>query len=148
MVFSAKFFQSRSGINTNGFASSSQTDTCMLLSIVKCITWPQCLHFVSTSIETYFFRNCPCTKGVAIASSAQAPYRRSPLVKLNLCGVVSTVTGKAQATAPCSFRTKKNSFLSNSSRMSFTCSSGIFNFSEMYSGSIGFCLFAISFTTK
>ena len=73
MVFSAKLFQSISGINTNGAASDSRTENCISLSITKCSAWLQCLHVVSTSTEIYSFRNCPCTKGVAIASSAQAP---------------------------------------------------------------------------
>ena len=128
MVSSAKLFQSMSGMNTNGCASVSRTNTCMLLSIVKCKAWSQCLHFVSISTETYSFRNRPCTKGAASASSAQAPYRRSPLVKVNLCGVLSTVTGYAQMTAPASFRTRKNSFSCNSVRITFTCSSEIFKF--------------------
>jgi hypothetical protein len=40
-----------------------------------------------------FPRKRPCTKGVAIASIAQAAYSRSPVSKLTRCGVVSTVTG-------------------------------------------------------
>jgi hypothetical protein len=93
MVRSAKLAQSISGINTIGFAFDSRKEICISLSILKCIIWSQCLHVVSTSIETYSFRNCPCTKGVAIASSAQAPKRHSPLLKSILCGVLSTVTG-------------------------------------------------------
>lgn len=93
MVCSVKFAQSISGIKTNGFAPFSRTENCMLLSIVRCSSRSQCLHMVSTSIEIISSLNRPCTKGVAITSSAQAPYRRSPEKKLNLCGVVSTVTG-------------------------------------------------------
>ncbi len=72
MVRSAKRLQSTSGMNTRGLASCSRTAACMVLSIVRCSTLPQCLQAVSSSTETYSLRSCPCTKGAAIASSAQA----------------------------------------------------------------------------
>jgi len=81
IVRSAKCSQSTSGINANGTASSSRTEIRRLLSTVMCMVWSQCLHFVSTSATTYSFRIFPCTKGAAIASSAQAPYKRSPVLK-------------------------------------------------------------------
>jgi hypothetical protein len=65
----------------------------MLLSMLMVISRSQCTHFDSISTETYAFRNCPCTKGAARASSAQAPYNRSPVLKFSRCEVGSTVTG-------------------------------------------------------
>jgi hypothetical protein len=88
-----KPFQSTSGMNTSGVASGSRTETRNLLSSVMCRVWSQWRHIVSISTERISFLNCPCTKGAAMASSAQAAYRRSPLLNFSLCGVDSTVTG-------------------------------------------------------
>jgi hypothetical protein len=46
--------------------------TFMSLSMLRVIGSEQCSHRVSTIMETGSFRRCPCTKGVAIASAAQA----------------------------------------------------------------------------
>jgi hypothetical protein len=88
-----KCSQSISGKNTQGAASASHTVTCILLSTVICITCPQWLHTVCTSTMRYSLRSFPSTKGAAMASSAQAPYKRSPVLKFKRCGVGSTVTG-------------------------------------------------------
>jgi hypothetical protein len=93
IVRSLKLSQSTSGVNTSGFAPASPTEVLILLSMVMCSLCWQCLHSVSTSTATYSLRSCPCTKGVATASSAQAAYSRSPLLNLSLCGVLSAVTG-------------------------------------------------------
>ena len=93
MFCPAKLFHTTSGINTNGFVPSSRIEIFISLSALIRISRPQCLHSVSTTTDKYSFFNRPCTKGAAIASSAQAPYRRSPLLKFSLWGVVSTVTG-------------------------------------------------------
>jgi hypothetical protein len=72
MFGSLKCCQSTSGMKTSGCATGSATEACMSLSMVRCNARSQCTHFVSTVTETYSWRKCPCTKGTAIASSAQA----------------------------------------------------------------------------
>ena len=54
---------------------------------------PQWAHSVSIRKLRCSFRNCPCTKGTAIASTPQAAYSFSPELKVTRCGVGSTVTG-------------------------------------------------------
>ncbi len=122
IVRSVKLSHSTSGIKTNGADSASRMEKCMSLSTEMCMANSQCLHCVSTSTAIYSLHNRPCTKGAAMASSAQAPYKRSPVLKCNRCGVGSTVTGYAQVTAPCASRARKKSRLSNSSKTTFTCS--------------------------
>lgn len=82
-----------SGVNTKGSASAGSTVTFISLSTWSVIGSEQCTHSVSTVIDTGSFLKCPCTKGVAIASAAQAAYKVSPDLNLIRCGVMSTVTG-------------------------------------------------------
>jgi hypothetical protein len=51
------------------------------------------LQLVSISTDINSFRNRPCTKGAAKASSAQAPYNCSLELNFKRCGVGSTVIG-------------------------------------------------------
>jgi hypothetical protein len=120
MIFwSSKVCQSTSGENSSGFVASSY-ETFIALSTSMCIGLPQCAQLVSMATEVGLSRSCPCTKGAARASSAQAAYSRSPLLNVRACGVGVTVTGYAQVTLPSSSRTRKNSFASSSSRMLMT----------------------------
>ena len=82
MLGSAKVSQSTCGMNTSGSAPSSQAENFMSLSMVIVIGRPLCAHTVSMVTVRCSSRSRPCTKGVAIASSAQAAYSRSPLLKL------------------------------------------------------------------
>lgn len=63
------------------------------LSISKTRGAPQWAQDDSTVTKRGSPRKRPCTKGVAIASIAQAAYRLSPAPKRIRCGVGSTVTG-------------------------------------------------------
>jgi hypothetical protein len=47
----------------------------------------QCPHSVSMTKDSGSPRNCPCTKGTAIASMAQAALTRSLVLKVMRCGV-------------------------------------------------------------
>jgi len=82
MLGSVKVFQSTCGMNTSGSAPSSQTENFISLSRMILIGRPLCAHTVSMVTVRCSSRSRPCTKGVAIASSAQAAYNRSPLAKL------------------------------------------------------------------
>ncbi len=93
MLGSLNVAQSMCGSKTRGAAPFSATLTFNSLSTVMCIGWAQWAHSVSMSTDRYSWRNCPCTKGVAIASSAQAAFSRSPVLKVRRCGVLSAVTG-------------------------------------------------------
>jgi hypothetical protein len=59
-------------VKTIGLAPGCTTVTFMSLSISSVMGSSQCSHLVSTVIGTGSFLRCPCTKGVAIASAAQA----------------------------------------------------------------------------
>ncbi len=54
------------------------------LSTVISSSWKQCSQrlFISTVMRSFFRR--PCTKGVAMASAAQAAKTFSPVLKVNL----------------------------------------------------------------
>ena len=82
MFGSEKCAQSTCGINTRGSAPSSTAESFMSLSSAMRIGRPLCAHTVSMVTARYSCRSRPCTKGVAIASSAQAAYSRSPELKL------------------------------------------------------------------
>ena len=116
-----------SGTKTMGLAAFSSTRYLSSLSISICSGWVQCVHSVSMATDRGFPRNCPCTKGTANASMAQAEYTCSPVLKIAWWGVFSTVTGYAHTTAPCSFLNKKVRRFSSLSRMSFTRSTDRFN---------------------
>ena len=116
--------KSTSGSNTSGFASCSCTLHASSLLTVRWSGWPQCAHSLSILTDSCSLRKCPCTKGVAIASSAQAANVLSPLLKLSRWGVLSDVTGKAQLTSPASFNTRKNRCFCNSSSIATTLASG------------------------
>ena len=93
MFAPAKVLQSTSGMNTSAPASPSWRVISISLPAVKRMgqpQWPQAVSIVTVSRSR---RSRPCTKGVAIASSAQAPKSRSPVWKARRCGVGSTVTG-------------------------------------------------------
>ena len=66
---------------------------------------PQWAQAVLISTARWLCRRCPCSKGVAAASSAQAASSRSPVLKIKWCPVSSAVTGKAQDTYAPSPRT-------------------------------------------
>jgi hypothetical protein len=93
MLGSANLVQSISGSNTNVLARLSLISCLRPLLIVRRIGLVQCAHSVSIFTDSRFFRKRPSTKGAAIASSAQAPYIRSPVLKIRRWGVSSTVTG-------------------------------------------------------
>ena len=61
-----------SGMKTSGSASAVSTWVVMALSISRVKGLLQCRHSVSTLTVTSSFLRRPCTKGVAIASAAQA----------------------------------------------------------------------------
>jgi hypothetical protein len=148
MFGSLNVVQSMCGEKTSGSAPSSWMRYLNSLSTSMCIGQPQCAHSVLIVTDNRCsWRNRPCTKGVATASSAQAPYSRSPVLKVSSCGVRSTVTGYAQDTAPCPFRTRKKRFLSSSSSMVPTCARDNSRFREMDSGCMGFPVRESSLTT-
>lgn len=93
MFGSRNVLQSTCGSKTRGAAPSSWTRIRISPSAVMRIARPERAHFVRISTETGLFHSRPCTKGAAIASSAQAAYSPSPLSKVRRCGVRSTVTG-------------------------------------------------------
>ncbi len=72
-----------SGMNTSGSTPFSSSRYFRSPSISICSGRPQWAQAVRIVTETGSFRKRPCTKGVAIASSAQAAYRRSPLRKVS-----------------------------------------------------------------
>jgi hypothetical protein len=82
MFGSEKCAQSTCGINTSGLAPGSSMENFISLSNVKRIGRPLCAHTDSMVTVRCSCRSRPCTKGVAIASSAQAAYNRSPELKL------------------------------------------------------------------
>ena len=84
---------STSGMKTIGAAPGWSQATFMSLSTWRVIGSEQCTHSVSTVTGTGSLIRRPCTKGVAIASAAQAAYRVSPDLNLIRCGVGSAVTG-------------------------------------------------------
>ena len=93
MLGSFKVAQSTSGVNTIGSDPGERFVKAISLSRSNRITLPQCAQLVSMFAFRYLFLNRPCTKGVASASSPQAPYSRSPESKVMRCGVSSAVTG-------------------------------------------------------
>ena len=100
ILSSSSLDKSISGTKTTGSQLSSFILQHRLLSISISIGREQCAHSVSICTFRYSFRNFPCTKGVANASAAQAAYNCSPVSKVILCGVLSTVTGYAHTTSP------------------------------------------------
>ena len=149
MFGSVKPVQLTCGLKTRGSApSSSATRYFNSLSSSMRIVCPQCAHSVLMSTERCSPRNRPCTKGVAIASSAQAPYSRSPVLKVNSCGVLSTVTGNAHDTAPCPLRTRKKRFFSSSSSIALTLARGKPRLSAMNCGCRGSPTRGSSLTAK
>ena len=70
-----------SGAKISGFAFFSRTLKSSLLEREMWIDLPQCAQEVSTSAFTPVFHMRPSTKGVAIASIAQAAKLDSPLLK-------------------------------------------------------------------
>jgi hypothetical protein len=59
-------------VKTNGAAAACATRTLISLSISSVIGSEQCSQRVSTVTKVDSLLRCPCTKGVAIASAAQA----------------------------------------------------------------------------
>jgi hypothetical protein len=100
MLGSSTVEKSIVGTKTIGSAPSVRTYAFKFPSIWSRIGRAQCAHSVSTVNVSGSPRRCPCTKGVAIASIAQAALIRSPVSNATRCGVSSVVTGYAQATAP------------------------------------------------
>ena len=140
--------QSTWGLKIKGSASSGLTLKFILLSRVMVNGWLQWAQTVSMVTEMVSFRSLPCTKGVAMASTAQAAWGLSPVLKVNLWGVVSAVTGKAQVTAPLLPRTRKKRFFSRSSRMAVTFACGMSSFAEIPPAETGLWVRAISSTTR
>ena len=131
MLEPSKCPQSTFGSNTSGSASLSSTLHASSLSKVICSFGPQCAHSLSILTKRFSLRKRPCTKGVAIASSAQAANTLSPLLKLKRWGVQSEVTGNAQLTSPISLSTRKNRFFWSSSRIATILSSDRSNLLEI-----------------
>lgn len=93
MLGSRSVPKSTKGWKSLGSVPPLRTSTRSSLSIERLRGAPQWAQDDSTVTMRGFPRKRPCTKGVAIASIAQAAYSRSPVSKLTRCGVVSTVTG-------------------------------------------------------
>lgn len=81
MLGSVSLHTSTSGTKTRGSAPSSTTRYVSSSSTSMCSDRAQCAHSVSMMTDSGPSRNCPCTKGVAIASIAQAAYTCSPVSK-------------------------------------------------------------------
>ena len=143
-----KVVQLTCGRKTRGSAPSSATRYFRSLSSSILIGRPQCPHSVLIATERCSPRSRPCTKGGAIASSAQAPYSRSPVLKVSSWGVLSTVTGNAHDTAPCPLRTRKKRCFSSSSRMASTLARDKFKLSAMNCACRGSPARGSSLTTK
>ncbi len=82
MFGSVNIFQSRWGMKTRGPASASSTWNFRSLSKVMSIFLAQWSHSVLIATDSGSFPNYLCTKGTAIASSAQAAYRLSPVLNV------------------------------------------------------------------
>ncbi len=98
MFGSEKDDQSIWGRNTSGFAAGGVLLNFISLfnsKVSERLLWAHTVSILTVMVSP---RSRPCTKGVAIASTAQAAYSFSPLSNVNLCGVISAVTGNAQIT--------------------------------------------------
>jgi len=93
MTFKPSFLKSISGIETTGLAPSVRSVTARSLSTTISRGRPVWAHLVVKVALRGWFRSRPCTKGVAIASAAQAAVIRSPDSKARRWGVLATVTG-------------------------------------------------------
>ena len=93
MLGSSSTEKSTIGTKTTGLVPSVRTKAFRLPSIWSAIGREQCAHSVSTVRVSGSPRRCPCTKGVAIASIAQAAWICSPVSNVIRCGVSSVVTG-------------------------------------------------------
>ena len=82
-----------SGAVSNGLAPSSRTSTFRSLFISKCSGRSQWAQEVSTLADRLRLSSCPCTKGAAKASIAQAAQISWPLLNISRCGVRAAVTG-------------------------------------------------------
>jgi len=92
--------KSTKGKKSRGSAGPSRIRLFSSLSNSKEIGRRQCPHSVRMLQDKGASLSRPCTKGVAMASIAQAALIRSPVLNEILWGVSSTVTGYAQATHP------------------------------------------------
>lgn len=92
MLGSGQREKSTIGKNARGLAPGSMART-RSASTSNRSGRPQHAHSLVTVTATGFFQSCPCTKGDATASTAQAPLSRSPVLKASACGVAATVTG-------------------------------------------------------
>jgi hypothetical protein len=72
MFGSANVDQSISGSNNSGLALPREILCLKSLPTNSRMGFAQCPHSVRISIDSRCFRKRPCTKGAAIASSAQA----------------------------------------------------------------------------
>jgi hypothetical protein len=82
-------------IGTVNMGSAPVLVTCILISLsisIESGSW-QWAQTVSTRTDSGLPRRCPCTKGVAKASTAQAPQICFPSGKVIWCGVSAAVTG-------------------------------------------------------
>ena len=70
------------GKKIRGSAPCSTDLTFNSESISICSGWPELAHRVLITNDIGVFRNFPCTKGVAIASIAQAAFTCSPVLKV------------------------------------------------------------------
>jgi len=148
MIFrSLSFSQSTSGSKSSQ-PESPAIGVCSSLSIVNLMARSQWGHMVSILAAKCWFFNRPSTKGAAIASSAQAARAGGRDLRITVWGVWSAVKGYAHDTAPLEFRTRKNKWLSRSSRI--WCTRGCASLSlRLISGSDkGLPVRAISFTAK
>jgi hypothetical protein len=115
MFFALKRWKFTSGAKTRGVLpwvaeAASRPSVSMRMGA------PQWAQGLVTSAVIRSFLSRPCTKGAAIASTAQAAYARSPVRKASRCTVGSAVSGYAQATAPRASRKRKVRRRSRSSR--------------------------------
>ncbi len=96
MVGARNVVQSMDGSKMSGDVGPLSMRDRNSLSIANSIPVLQAAHSLRTTAETGSPRKRPCTKGVANASSAQAPKIDSPESNITRCGVSSDVTGNAQ----------------------------------------------------
>ena len=81
------------GMKSIGCLPEVRTRWFRSFSISNTISRPLTAHSVSTVQFRFFASRCPCTKGVAKASAAQAAENAAPLSIRTWCGVSSAVTG-------------------------------------------------------
>ena len=148
MLGSFSFSKLTMGAKASGLMLSSEIRQFISLSSSMINLFLECAHSVVIVAVRYLSLSCPCTKGVASASTAQAAENSSPVLNLTVWGVLSAVTGYAHKTSPCSFLNRNVMPRSSSSRISTVRLGSILSDSEINDGLNDFPVRAISITTK